>query len=194
MATRSRKARAILPMLVATLPLWAAACELGLTSVRYQGIRLDRPIVPVTSIEVFRSGTPTSPSKDLGTVTVICPSDFEADFFGSSDTVVGCNYERAVWVAAAKAAGIGANGIHSITTGVNSAGAIESLRAVAFYYPPPPAAPKTAALEGPAKPASLSDAGKNVEERLKRLEKLKKDNLITPEEYAAKRADILKDI
>jgi hypothetical protein len=192
MATCSGQTRAILSMLIAALPVLAAACEL--TSVRYQGNALERPIVPVTSIEVLRTGPPTSPSKDLGTVTVTCPSESEADWFGTSDTVVGCTYDRAVWLAAAKAAGVGASGIHSINTGVNSAGAVLSLRATAFYYVSQNAAPKNAAPEAAAKPASAPDANKTVEERLRRLEKLKSGNLITPEEYAAKRAEILKDI
>jgi hypothetical protein len=112
----------------------------------------------------------------------------------ASDMVVGCSYDRAVWLATAKAAGVGANGIHSIETGVNSAGAVVTLRAAAFYYEPKHTSPKSAAPEAAAKPASEPDANKTVEERLRRLEKLKNDNLITPAEYAAKRADILKDI
>ena len=35
---------------------------------------------------------------------------------------------------------------------------------------------------------------KRSEERLRQLEKLKNEKLITPEEYTAKRAEILKDI
>ena len=139
-------------MLVAALPNLAAACVPGRASVRYQGNALDRPVVPVTSIEVFRTGPPTSPSKDLGTVTVTCPGA-EEDLFETSDMVVGCSFERAVWLAAAKAAGIGANGIHSINTGVNGAGAVLSLRATAFYYVLQGASPKHASPEANAKPA-----------------------------------------
>jgi len=181
-------------MLVAAFPILGVACAFGTTSVRYQGIRLERPIVPVTSIEVFRTGLPSPPAKDIGTVTVACPTDEEADLFGASDTVVGCSYERAVWVAAAKAAGIGANGIHSITTTVTSSGSVDNLRAIAFYYEPKAASPKGAPPRATAKPGAQADANLTVEERLKRLEKLKDDNTITPEEYASKRAEILKDL
>jgi hypothetical protein len=183
-------------MLVVALPILAAACEPGLTSVRYRGIALDRPIVPVTSIEVFRTGKPIPPAKDLGVVTVACPGENEVDWFGSPDMPVGCTFERAVWLATAKAAGIGANGIHSIVAGTNKFGSIESLRATAFFYeggPSAPAAPAAAAQPN-ARPTFDPAASQTVEERLKRLEKLKNDNLITPEEYAEKRAEILKDI
>ena len=207
MTNRSKQSRAILSAFVAVLLLSAAGCEL--TNVRYQGLILDRPIVPVTSMEVLRNGTPSSPSKNLGVVTVECPSEGVVDWFANPNTPVGCSYERAEWLAAAKAAGIGASGIHSIVTGTTSSGTIESLRATAFYYMPgdnqakhaapavakPEPAPASApAPEGGAKTAPAPDVHSTVEERLKNLEKLKADNLITPEEYATKRAEILKDI
>jgi hypothetical protein len=150
MACRSRQTRAILSVLVAALPISVVACEM--TDVRYQGTKLDRPIVPVTSIEVIRKGTPTAPSRNLGIVTVTCPSEGEAAWFDNPNTLPGCSYERAEWLAAAKAAGIGANGIHSIVAGMNSVGTVESLRATAFYYLPDGAAkrpaPETAAPSG----------------------------------------------
>ena len=59
-----------------------------------------------------------------------------------------------------------------------------SLRATAFIYAPGAPTPK----------AAPTDARPTVEERLKHLDKLKADQLISPEEYAAKRAEILKDI
>jgi hypothetical protein len=176
-----------------------------MTNVRYQGAKLDRPIVPVTSIEVLRTGTPTSPCKNLGVVTVTCPDETETALFDENPSATpGCSYERAEWLAAAKAAGIGASGIHSIVTGTNSTGTVETLRATAFYYVPANGSPKHAAPEAAAKPApepddsakpaAETDDKSTVEERLKRLEKLKSDNLITPEEYTAKRSEILKDL
>jgi hypothetical protein len=138
--------------------------------------------------EVYRNAAPAG-ARDLGTVVVTCPSEAEAAPFGGTTMVGGCGYEWAVWQASHRALEAGADGIHSIETSVNSAGKVVSLHATAFLRAREgvPPAPK-------AEPAPSPDAQPSVEERLRRLEKLKNENLITPEEYAAKRAEILKDI
>ena len=138
--------------------------------------------------EVYRNAPPAG-ARDLGTVVVTCPSEAERDMLGGSMMVGGCGYEWAVWQASHRALEAGADGIHSIETSVNSAGKVVSLHATAFLRAREvvPPAPK-------AEPGPSLDAQPSVEERLRRLEKLKNENLITPDEYATKRAEILKDI
>jgi hypothetical protein len=138
--------------------------------------------------EVYRHAPPPG-VRDLGTVVVTCPSEGERDMLGGVTMVGGCGYEWAVWKASHRALESGADGIHSIEASMNSAGKVVSLHATAFLHVRG-AAP--AAAEAP--PAASPEAQPSVEERLRRLEKLKNDNLITPDEYATKRAEILKDI
>jgi len=189
MASSSRLTRTTFSMLVVALPMFAAC---GLGEVRYQGNAFDRPLVPLTSFEVIQTGTPNSPSKDLGIVTVICPTQDEINMFGTPGMAPGCSYERAVWLASAKAAGVGASGIHSIQTSKNNIGAIMTLRATAFEYGPKHDLRKEGAPRSASQPAS--EPAMTVEQRLKRLEKLRDDGVITPEEHDAKRADILKEL
>jgi hypothetical protein len=138
--------------------------------------------------EVYRNAPPAG-TRDLGTVVVTCPSEAQGDPFGGSTMVGGCGYEWAVWQASHRALEAGADGIHSIEASMNSAGKVVSLHATAFLHAREvvPTAPKAAPAPGP-------DAQPSVEERLRQLEKLKNENLITPDEYTAKRAEILKDI
>jgi hypothetical protein len=137
--------------------------------------------------EVYRRSPPPG-VRDLGTVVVTCPSEGERDMFGGETMVGGCGYEWAVWKASHRALEAGADGIHSIEASMNSAGKVVSLHATAFVHAHDQVpAPKVA-------PTASPEAQPSVEERLRRLEKLKEDNLITPEEYTAKRAEILKDI
>jgi hypothetical protein len=138
-------------------------------------------------IEVHRTGPPESPYKNLGTISVTCPSEATASY-GTVSMYGGCSYERAVQMARKAASEAGADGIHSIEAGGNSAGAIVSLRASTFYYLP---RPKPVA---PPQPAAEEEEEEDVAERLRRLEKLKAEQLITPEEYTAKRAEILKEL
>ncbi len=103
----------------------------------------------------------------------------------------GCSYEWAVWKACERAAAAGADGIHSIESSANTSGEVVSLRASAFVHLPPlvmPTATPTAAA-----PVETAEHP-SIEERLRRLEKLKSDQLITPEEYAKKRAEILGEL
>ena len=99
----------------------------------------------------------------------------------------GCHYSWAVRQACERASAAGADGIHSVETATNSAGAVVSLRASVFVrlpklvVPPPPKPPEK-------KPEPT------VKERLQQLDELKADELITPEEYAKKRAEILDEI
>lgn len=167
-----------------------AACRPRPPRIEYVGNVAVRPPIPPDSIEVFRTGPPREPIKDLGTVTVTCPSGAVAAY-GEVRARGGCTYGRAIQLASTQASEAGADGIHSVETSVNSAGAVVSLRASVFYYLPRPRQPKAAA---PVPPEADEEEDVSADERLRRLEKLKTDQLITPEEYAAKRAEILKDL
>lgn len=150
---------------------------------RYNGTTFGRAPKPIEAIEVLRTDAPKGRFQDLGTVIVTCPSEAEK-FLGGVQMVGGCSYEWAVWQACNRAATNGADGIHSIETAVNSSGNVVNLRASVFVRLPPlvsaPEAPK--------------DQKPTVEERLYHLDKLKADGLISPEEHAKRREEILHEI
>ena len=150
--------------------------------VRYDGDNW-RKARPVDDMEVLRAAPPAAPARyqDLGTVVVTCPS------FGAATHIGGCDYHWAVWKARESAAAAGADGIHSIETATNPSGAIISLKASVFARLPNRAA-EPAAAPPPPKPQPT------VQDRLRQLEELKKEHLITPEEYQKKRAEILEEI
>jgi hypothetical protein len=131
-----------------------------------------RPPIPAESIEVFRTGPPADPIKDLGTITVTCPT-YDVVEVGDERAAGGCTYGRALQLARTKASESGANGIHSIETAVNTRGAVVTLRASTFYYLPKP----KPATPPPATDEAVDEA---VDARLKRLEDLKAKQLITP--------------
>ena len=173
--------------------LGAAGCGPPEPYVRYQGHIGGKPKYGA-SAEVYRTNPPPG-VRDLGTVVVTCPTEASADPFGGIHTDGGCSYEWAVWEAGHRALLAGADGIHSIETSISSNGNVVSLRASAFVHareaaPPAPKASSPSKVED----AAARDDAPSVEERLRRLEKLRDEKLITPEEYAAKRAEILKDI
>jgi hypothetical protein len=177
----------MLTIVLATL-IGAASCGPPEPYVRYQGhITAVKP--GARNPEVFRTGPPPG-VRDLGTVIVTCPSEGMANGFGAVESVGGCSYDWAVWKASHRAAEAGADGIHTIEASVNASGKVVSLRASAFIHVATPVPPAGASEQA----APAGDASPSVEERLRRLEKLKTDKLITPEEYATKRAEILKDI
>jgi hypothetical protein len=140
-------------------------------------------------MEVLRAGPPPAPARyqDLGTVVVTCPSEM-AQTFGGAASVGGCNYQWAVRQACERAAQAGADGIHSIDTATSGSGATVSLRASVFVRLP---SRVTSAAAAPPQPTK---AAPTVQERLRQLEALKKEELITPEEYQKKRAEILEEI
>jgi hypothetical protein len=171
--------------LIVAAALAMAACGPPPPYVRYQGnVYKTAPKHP-SDIVVLRAAPPAARRyEDLGTVVVTCPSEAESDGFGTTQLVGGCSYEWAVLAAGQRAAGVGADGIHTISSQVNSAGYVVHLTATAFVYLPQ-------RVEAPAPPSAPSTT---VEERLEHLEKLRADQAITPEEYAKKRAEILDDI
>ena len=116
--------------------------------VRYDGGHAGRTPKPVDDMEVLRAGPPPARYHDLGTVIVTCPSETSVmpGPFGMARgaQVGGCHYSWAVRQACERASEAGADGIHSIETATNSAGAVVSLRASVFVHlpklvvPPPP--------------------------------------------------------
>jgi len=100
----------------------------------------------------------------------------------------GCNYEWAVAQACKRAAAAGTDGIHSIESTANSAGVIVSLRASAFVH-----LAELVSQKPPERPPERKPEP-TMKERLQNLEELKADELVTPEEYAKKRAEILDEI
>lgn len=174
-------------LLLALAALAAAACETSGPYVRYRGDVLPSK-VGTTNPEVLRTGPPADRYHDLGTVSVTCPSWAHANPLGVISYAGGCSYDWAVWQAGHRALEVGGAGIHSLDTTTNADGKVVTLRATAFVHlaPPPPATK----AEDAAKPGD----GASVEARLKHLEQLKTEQLITPEEYAVKRAEILQDL
>jgi hypothetical protein len=152
--------------------------------VRYDGRTFGRKAKSVDDMEVLRAAPPAAPARyqDLGTVVVTCPS------FGASTHVGGCDYSWAVRKACESAAAAGADGIHTIETATNPSGATISLKASAFVRLPSRVAAEPAPAPPPQKPLPT------VQERLRQLEELRKEQLITPEEYQKKRAQILAEI
>jgi len=184
-ADRGRGSLVTIAVLVATV-LAASACGPPEPYIRYTGSVVRRAPKPVESMAVYRTGQPNGGFQDLGTVIVTCPSQARNTGFGAVAAEGGCTYPWAVRAAAKRAASVGADGIYAIESQVNAGGAVVSLTASTFMYThdEPEPAPKP-----PAPPEDTS-----VEARLRRLEKLKADQLITPEEYEKKRAEILKEI
>jgi len=169
--------------------------------VRYSGRSIARPLKGRESLPVFKDGPPPAPTENLGTVIVVCPSKTLRGP-GGERLVGGCAYDWAIKEATRRAARAGADGIHSVTTTTNDAHAITNLSANAFLYvAASPARQSTGASAAAAAPPPVQPPpvqpppeDNSVEARLRRLEKLKADQLITPEEYDKKRAEILKAI
>jgi hypothetical protein len=175
--------RAFVLLLMAVGGGHAAACAPTDPYIRYDGADFGRKAKPVDEMEVLRAAPPAPPARyeDLGTVVVTCPS------FGTATHIGGCDYHWAVRLACERAAAAGADGIHTIETATNPSGATISLKASVFVRLPQRGAAAPAAAP-PPKPQPT------VQERLRQLEELKKAELITPEEYQKKRAEILEEI
>ena len=175
--------------LLLLLAVGGVACTPPRPYVRYDGQTFGKA-KPAEKMEVLRTGPPAPPARyqDLGMVVVTCPSTMHPTGFGPTTPIGGCNYLWAVRQACERAASVGADGIHSIESSANSTGAIVSLRASTFVRLPPQVSPAAAAPSPQAKPQPT------VQDRLRQLEELKKAALITPDEYAKKRAEIIDEI
>jgi len=189
--TSFRQARRAL-LLATAFAAGLIGCAPPAPYVRYDGGHYGRAPKPVDDMDVYRAGPPATRHHDLGTVVVTCPSQttIMPGPFGMASGVQegGCNYAWAVRQASERASSAGADGIHSIEAATNSAGAVVSLRASVFVY-----LPKLVTQAPPPKPPEKKPAPSR-KDRLQELEELKADELITPEEYAKKRAEILDEI
>jgi hypothetical protein len=159
-------------------------CGPGEPTIRYSGSTLaaHHP----RDVKVFRGIAPKQPIEEMGTIAIACPTNAQHHPFGQVSIEGGCDYATALNMAIEKAAEIGADAIFNFQTTAAGNGDIVSLTAVAarFTGPPPEEAPPPAAAPSPAPKAT-------AEERLKRLKQLAEQGLITPEEYAKRKAEIL---
>lgn len=151
-------------------------------SVRYSGSTLAAR--PPEKVQVFRTSAPDRPYKELGNVDVSCPTAISGTPYGGGSIEGGCTYEQALDMATERAGESGADAIVGIQTAAGGNGRIVSMQAVAvrFSGPAKPAAP-------PARPEPPS-----AEERLRKLKALSDQGLITPDEYARRKAEILEDL
>lgn len=163
--------------------LFLAGCGPGDPSVRYSGTTLaaNHP----RDVKVFRGTTPNQPFEEMGSIVVACPTDARQRPFGQVTVEGGCTFGDALSMAIEKAAQAGADAIFHLQPTTAPNGDVVSMTAVAVRFTgAPPEAPAPAAAASPAtKPTA--------EERLKRLKQLADDGLITPDEYAKRKAAIL---
>jgi hypothetical protein len=159
--------------------LLSLGCGPEAPSVRYSGTTLaaHKP----TDVKVYRGSMPDRPYQELGTVDVSCPTAAQQGGFGSIHVEGGCTYETALQMATDQAAQAGADGIFNIQTSASGNGSLVSLTAVAVRFTgAPPAAPAA------AKPTP--------EARLKRLQELLRQGLISEDDYAKRKAEILGEL
>jgi len=149
-------------------------------SVRYSGSTLAAK--PQDQVKVFRATEPDRPFQELGTVDVSCPTALQGQGFGSVAVEGGCTYDAALAMATERAAQAGADALFGIHTSAGGNGSVVALTAVAVRFVSAPLKAKPA----PAKPS--------VEERLKKLQQLADQGLITADEYAQRKAEILKEL
>jgi hypothetical protein len=176
--------------------LLAIGCGPEAPSVRYSGSTLaaHQP----NQVQVYRGTKPDRKFEELGTVEVSCPTAGQAGPFGHVDIEGGCTYETAIQMAIEQAARSGADAIFSINTSAGGNGSLVSLTAVAIRFSGEPASAEkvtwpTKATAAPAQEKPTQDKS-TPEERLKRLKQMADDGLITPDDYAKRKSEILKEL
>ncbi len=179
-----------------------AACAAAEPAVQYGG-RMGGPAKDWDSVVVFRSTQPDRPYEDLGTVHVTCPTEMAKAFGGGVEVIGGCSYEYALYLAQRRVGAAGADGLFGVDTSTAGNGNVVALVANAFRFteaspPSDSRATSPAAAQAPASPApepvQAPTPGQSIEERLRRLQKLRDENLITPEEHDRRKAEILKEL
>ncbi len=169
------------------LLLGAAGCGPEDPEARYSGTTMAAK--EVSKLRVFRGREPDRPFAELGTVEVSCPTALQSGPYGGGRLEGGCTYDAAVGMASEKAAAAGADAIYALQTSAGGNGNIVSMTAIAVRFTgeaKPPAAPR---VETPAKKPVPT-----VGQRLEQLKQLNEQKLITDEEYAKRKAEILNDI
>jgi hypothetical protein len=143
----------------------------------------------VGDVKVYRGSVPDRPYQELGTVDVSCPTAAQQGGFGSVHVEGGCKYESALQMATEQAAQAGADGIFNIQTSAGGNGSIVSLTAVAVRFTGAPPAAAAAAAAAVAKPAQPTP-----EARLKRLQELLAQGLISEDDYKKRKSEILGEL
>jgi hypothetical protein len=179
----------------------AIGCGPEAPSVGYSGSTL--AVHQPNQVKVYRGTKPDRKFEELGTVDVSCPTAGQASPFGQVDIEGGCTYETAIQMAIEQAARSGADAIFSINTSAGGNGSIVSLTAVAIRFTGEPAGVETVtwptkATAAPAKDKPAQDKPaqdkSTPEERLKRLKQMVDDGLISPDDYATRKSEILKEL
>jgi hypothetical protein len=158
-------------------------CGIEAPSVRYSGTTLAAK--QVDKVRVFRGGTPDRPFQELGTVEVSCPTVFSGGPYGGGKFEGGCTYDEAVDMATERAADSGADAIYALHSAAAGNGSVVSMTAVAVRFTAPATAPKA-----PAAPVTAL----SIDQRLQKLKELNEQKLITDDEYARRKAEILHDL
>jgi hypothetical protein len=171
------------------LSLALVGCGPEEPSVRYSGNTL--PPKAVEKIKVYRATQPDRPFEELGMVEVSCPTMTHVAPYSASQEG-GCTLDQAMQMAIGRAAEVGADAVANVHSSAAANGNIVSLSVVALRFTgPPKAAPAPAAVAAPATPAAPKPT---LEERLKRLQDMNEQGLITPQDYARRRAEILQEL
>lgn len=168
-----------------TLAALVTACGPAAPQAYYGGQRVG-PAKEWHTMVVFRSTQPDRPHEDLGVVRVSCPSTVARTFGGGAEAIGGCSYDYAIYLAKLQVANSGADGLFGVEASNASNGNVVALTATAFRFT---GAPSHAALapSGPSTPPT-------VEERLRKLQKLRDDGLVTPEEFTRRKEEIIKEL
>ena len=166
--------------------LFVAGCGPEDPEARYSGTTLAAK--DVHKLQVFRGGKPDRPFAELGTIEISCPTAAQSGPFGTSHIEGGCTYDAAIGMASEKAAAAGADGIYGLTSAAGGNGNVVNMTAIAVRFTGPKPEVTPAVASTPKKPAAT------IEERLQKLQQLNEQKLITDEEYAKRKAEILKDI
>lgn len=173
--------RAVLGMMLAV----AGGCALVEPYADYTGSSaMPRPLE--SSISLYRNGKPEPPIQNLGVVRVTCP--WRAS---GGEVQGGCSYAQAMELARRHTLMAGGDGIYDIKpTPLAAAPGRYGAMDATVYRRTGPAPSKVVA------PAPLPDEGDrpSVEERLRRLQKMRDDGLITPEDYDRRKADIVQEM
>ena len=167
-------------------------------TVQFQGDAAAGKFDPNEDVAVYRVGRPDRPCADLGFLAVRCPTMSETDAMHMSTEVVGgCSYAQALYAAGRRAASVGGQALYGVETSVAGNGNVVSLTATTCRYVDGEAnkvRPRTAPAPVAAPIAPAASGASSVEERLRKLQKLRDDKLITPEDFERRKAEILKEI
>ncbi len=148
----------------------------------------------MAAFRVHRSTLPEKPYRELGTVTVSCPTQTSARFGGSFEVEGGCPYDQALALASEEATQAGAHGLFNVQTSAAANGMIVSMVATAFRFESWQSQTPGEPFKSQPDKSSSSPTAPSIEERLRQLKDLRDKSLITPDDYEKRKAEILKQI